>query len=49
MKSTINDLDIEDFALCELLTTHSYSSSTVSSELNIKKKHKPDPRCKEVY
>ena len=26
-----------------------YSSSTVSSELNIKKKYKPDPRCKGIY
>ena len=38
-----------NFALCELLTTYSYSSSTVSNELNVKKKHKLDPRRKGVY
>ena len=32
--------------LRELLTTYSQSSSTVSSELNVKKKLKPDPRHK---
>ena len=38
-----------DSAFRRLLTSYSYLFSTMSSELNVKKKHKLDPRHKGVY
>ena len=38
-----------DSAFHGLLISYSYSSSTASSELNVKKKHKPDSRHKGVH
>ena len=44
-----NSTTLGDSAFRRLLTSYSYLFPTMSSELNVKKKHKLDPRHKGIY